>query len=83
MLKDFGYLKHNYKGRLVFNPNNPNLDNMTFQEHDWTDLYPFAEEYISDKCPPPKSDKALSITAYVDASHATDLVTCRSIILDM
>jgi hypothetical protein len=52
---------------------------MTFQTNNWTDLYPFAEEYMSDKCPIPKTDKELAITAYVDASHATDLVTRRSI----
>ena len=78
-LRLFGYLKHNHKARIVFDPTNPNLEALKFENHDWTDLYPFAEEYISDKCPIPKTEKELAITAYVDASHATDLTTRRSV----
>ena len=78
-LRIFGYLKHNNKARIVFDPSNPNLDAMSFQDHDWTDIYPFAEEYISNNLPTPKCEHAVSITAYVDASHATDLITRRSV----
>ena len=78
-LRIFGYLKHNNKARIVFDPSNPNLDAMNFQDHDWTDIYPFAEEYISNNMPTPKCEHAVSITAYVDASHATDLITRRSV----
>ena len=39
-LRIFGYLKHNYKGRIVFNPTSPYLDSMTFQTNDWTDYIP-------------------------------------------
>ena len=75
----FGYLKHHPKGQLVFDPTNPDLSEFEFQSHDWTDIYPNPQEYIPDDIPEPKTSHPLAITVFVDASHATDLVTRRSI----
>ena len=75
----FGYLKHNPTARLYFDPTNPDLSNYDFAEHDWTDIYPSPEEYIPDQILTPKIEEPLSISVYVDASHATDLITRRSI----
>ena len=76
---DVGYLKHNPTGRLLFDPTNPDLSCFNFQAHDWTDIYPQPEEYLPDHIPIPLTKYPLAITIYVDASHATDLVTRRSI----
>jgi hypothetical protein len=75
----FGYLKHNPKGRLLFDPNNPDLSKFEFQLHDWTDIYPFPQEALPDHIPVPRTPYPLAVTAYVDASHATDLITRRSV----
>jgi len=75
----FGYLKYNPKGRLVFDPTNPDLSKFEFQLHDWMDIYPEPEEHISDCMLVPRTPYPLAITAYVDASHATDLITRRSV----
>ena len=78
-LRLFGYMKYNPKGRLVFDPTNPDLSEFEFQSHDWTDIYPNPQEYIPDDVPEPRTSHPLAITVFVDASHATDLVTRRSI----
>jgi hypothetical protein len=75
----FGYLKHHPNARLLFDPTAPDLSPFEFKTHDWTDLYPSSEEYTPDYIPTPKTKTPLSITVYVDASHATDLVTRRSV----
>lgn len=80
-LRLFGYLKNNTKTRILFDPSNPNHDGIIFQqkEQEWIDLYPDAQEALPSDAPPPKSDQALRLTAYVDASHATDLTNRRSV----
>jgi len=77
-LRLFGYLKHNAKARLLFDPSDPNYDDVEFKEHDWERMYPDAEEYIPDKAPKPKTRK-VQITVHVDASHADCLQTRRSV----
>ena len=47
-------------------------------EHDWTEFYPDAEEEISHDMLEPKGRMA-RLTVYVDADHAHDQVTRRSI----
>jgi hypothetical protein len=78
-LRIFGYLKYHTKGRIMFDPSDPNYDNIDFGTHDWTDLYPDAAESISEKTPVSKNAKPLKLTVIVDASHASDLVTRRSV----
>ena len=77
-LRLFGYLKHHAKARLEFDPSDPNLEGLEFQDNDWTRLYPDAEEDLPDNAPTPKTRKVI-ITVYVDASHATCLETRRSV----
>ena len=47
-------------------------------EQSWTGLYPEAEELIPSDMLEPLS-KECTITCYVDADHARDKVTCRSV----
>jgi len=77
-LRIFGYLKHNTKARILFNAADFDLDCVEFEKHDWTDLYPGAKEAMPEDMPKPKTRK-VQITAILDASHATDLETRRSV----
>ena len=45
---------------------------------DWSELYPDAEEELPPNMPPPRG-RTVRITCYVDADHAHDQVTRRSI----
>jgi hypothetical protein len=63
----------------MFDPTSFNFENIEFQEQDWTDLYPDAQEDIPNDAPVPKNKKLLQISAFMDASHATDFVTRRSV----
>ncbi|MEM7375710.1 MAG: reverse transcriptase domain-containing protein, partial [Bacteroidota bacterium] len=77
-IKIFGYLKHKSKGRMVFDPRPLNYDQVKFEEHDWTDLYPFAMEHIPDVILITYNDFILELCIIVDASHADCDVTRRS-----
>ena len=77
VLRIFGYLKHHTKHRIKFDLGEPNYSGLKFLEHDWSDMYPNAEEDIPSDTPAPTTDP-VKITCYVDASHACDLVTRRS-----
>jgi hypothetical protein len=78
-LRRFGYLKHFLKAGIHLDFEPLNLSKIEFATNDWTDLYPDAEEYVSDKIPTPKNKVPLKINVMVDASHADDLVTRRSV----
>ena len=78
-LRIFGYLKHNDKAKVTFDPRDPELSRIEFIENEWTDIYPNAQEHLPDNMPTPAEMKELAITIYVDASHASDLVTRRSV----
>ena len=78
-LRIFGYLKHNARATIYFDPQPPNLEEIKFTENDWKDLYPDAEEACPDDMPEPLTKKEICITIIEDASHATDLVTRRSV----
>ena len=45
----FGHLRHHPKARTIYDPSPLNLEAIKFEDHDWTDLYPFAEEHIPEK----------------------------------
>ena len=49
-----------------------------FQEYDWTHHYRYAKEEWPPNMPKPITEEAY-ITVYIDASHANDLVTRRSV----
>ena len=46
--------------------------------YDWAELYPDAEEDIPEDAPPPQGNLA-TLTCYVDADHARDKVTRKSV----
>jgi hypothetical protein len=73
------YLKTFPKGRVIVDTTC--LDHPTYPVEDhqnWKDFYPDAEEEIPNDLPVPKGPKVRT-TVYVDADHAHDLVTRRSI----
>jgi hypothetical protein len=79
-IRIFGYPKYNAKGRILFDPTDPNYDDIDFPGHnDWTDLYPDAMEAIPEEAPTSKNKKLLKLTVIVDASHASDMITRRSV----
>jgi hypothetical protein len=75
----FGYLKHFQNAKLHLDPNPLDLSGIQFVQNDWKDLYPDAEEYVSDIIPQTFNKTPLQITIIVDASHADDLITRRSV----
>ena len=78
VIRMFGYLKHHQKHRIVFNNDPPNYDGITFLDHDWNEQYPDVTSDLPDDVPEGFSGTA-HITVYVDASHACDLITRRSV----
>src|SRR5687767_181619 len=76
----FGYLKQNAKGRLMIDINSPSVRDIidTNVEPDWTEFYPDAAENIPSERPEPLGSLC-TITTYVDADHARDQVTRRSV----
>ena len=78
LIRLFGYLKHHRKYKITFSSKAPNYEDFEFLTYDWTYHYRDA----CDEIPPdmPKSiTKEAHVTVYVDASHACDLVTRRSV----
>ena len=78
IIRVFGYLKHHKKYRIKIDPDPPNYNGLTFTDHDWTEIYDAAVEELPLDAPPAYVDEVY-ITVYVDASHACDLVTRRSV----
>ena len=73
------YLKTFPKGRIIVDTTYPDHSIYPIEDHpNWKDFYPDAEEEIPNDLPVPKGPKVRT-TAYVDADHAHDLVTRRSI----
>ena len=77
-IRIFGYLRHHPKARTIYDPCPLNLESIKFEDHDWTDLYPFAEEHIPEKALKPYNDHALDLTILIDASFASCDMTKRS-----
>jgi hypothetical protein len=73
------YLKTFPKERLIVDTTYPDHSIYPVEDHpNWKDFYPDAEEEISNDLPMSKGPKVW-MTVYVDAEHAHDLVTRRSI----
>ena len=68
----FRYLKYHYRNKLTFSPEDPRLNGIKFEEHEWDDIYPDAQEALLDKMPTPKTNK-IHITVLTDDSHGSDL----------
>ncbi len=73
------YLKTFPKGRVIVDTTYPDHSIYPVEDHpNWKDFYPDAEEEIPNDLPVSKGPK-VRMTVYVDADHAHDLVTRRSI----
>ena len=80
MCRVFGYLKQKPKGKIVVDVSHPSIrkEIVVDKGHDWLEFYPDAVEDIPSDRPKPKG-KLCSLTCYVDADHARDKLTRRSV----
>ena len=76
----FGYLKNFNKGQLFIDPRDNLLRNLGEKRmvENWDEFYPDAEEDLPPNMPKPLG-KMASISVMVDADHARDKVTRRSV----
>ena len=77
-IRIFGYLKWFLKKKVVINTTIPNVNNLKIEQYNWTEFYPHAIEEIPKDMPEPKG-KEVKLSSSFDASHASDLVTRRSV----
>ena len=78
MKRVFGYLKRMSKGRIIVDPHPMDLTRFDPQDFDWTEFYPDAVEEMPPNLPQP-SPLQMRVTIWLDADHAHDLVTRRSV----
>ena len=79
LMRVMGYLKKFRKGKLLIDPTNPKHEAFPYDDlNNWHELYPDAQEEIPTDAPEPKGPKQ-RITIWVDADHARDKVTRRSV----
>jgi len=76
----FGYLRKWNKGKIVIDIEDPPVRDevKVTSGQNWSEMYPDAVEDIPTDMPVPKGRTA-TVTAYVDADHARDKVTRRSV----
>ena len=79
LLHIFAYLKHKPKLQLIFSAQPPALPEVdfNFETDEFLDHYCGAEEELPPNMPEPRG-RAVDITAFVDASHASNKVNRRS-----
>ena len=79
MRQVFGYLKQYPHGKIIVNTTKPYHTIFHSEDyHSWNEFYPDAQEEIPHDLIEPKG-KSTRLTVYVDADHAHDLVTRRSV----
>ena len=66
------------KGKIVFDTSCPVHKQSEGDDHNWTEFHPDAKEESPPDMPEPKG-KPVRITVHLDADHAHDLVTRRSV----
>ena len=76
----FAYIKkHKDMGKLAYDSKNPEVDESAFNYNaDWKDFYGDVEEELPPKIPEPRGNVE-RISAFVDANHAGNVVTQRSL----
>ena len=75
----FGYLDSHPTGRVIIDPSYFDRSKFTItQDESWTEMYPDACEDLPTNVPEAKGKEA-RITVFVDADHARDKVTRRSV----
>ena len=73
------YVKTFHKGKILFDTSYADTSKYVSEKHEgWSEFYPDCEEEIPHDMPTPKG-KPVRLTVYVDADHAHDLVTRRSV----
>ena len=77
-LRMFGYLKNYPKYGITFTNAQHPLPDFEKVQVNWNEQYPGAFEEIPPNLPEPKGE-LVDIVVYVDADHATDLETRRSV----
>ena len=81
MVRVFGYLNKFKKGKIMIDTNYP--DHSGFKvtnSENWKEFYPDVEEMMqTGKSVPRTKGPPIQITVYVDADHAHDMVTQRSV----
>ena len=77
VLRVFAYLKQHKNSKLVFDYRQKDIPEEMFQQYDWTEMYPDAQEEIPEGMPEPLG-QSVRISVFADAAHADDLVTRRS-----
>ena len=77
-LRIFGYLKQLPHARLLVDPQPRDHTSTSFVDYDWTEFYPDATEELPPDMPPPRG-RPVQTTCYVDADHAHDTLTRRSV----
>lgn len=77
VLHIFAYLKHNPRSTMVFNDEEPDFQEERFTKADWSDTYGNIEEVVPPNAPEARG-KGVTMTCFVDASHAGCHVTRRS-----
>ena len=80
MKKVFGYLRNLPKGKILVDIKQPPIRNEVDikKVHDWTEFYPDAVEDIP-KDRPKARGELCTLTCFVDADHARDMVSRRSV----
>ncbi|MEM7375761.1 MAG: reverse transcriptase domain-containing protein, partial [Bacteroidota bacterium] len=78
VLRIFSYLRDHRRSRLVLDPKVQDWSDFEITAYDWEAQYPDAKETLPPNMPEPRG-KPIQTTFFVDAAHATDLATRRSV----
>jgi len=80
MHRVFGYLKYKQKGKILIDIGQPKVreDLGPAKDYDWLEFYPDAVECVPPDRPEPRG-KVVTLTCFVDADHARDQLTRKSV----
>ncbi|HEY9300451.1 MAG TPA: Ty1/Copia family ribonuclease HI, partial [Phormidium sp.] len=80
MIRVFGYLQYRPKGKILVDVGEPPVRQSIepTKDQDWMEFYPDAVEYVPPDRPKPRG-KLCTLTCFVDADHARDQLTRRSV----
>ena len=80
MHRVFGYLKYKQKGKILIDIGQPKVreDLGPAKDYDWLEFYPDAVECVPPDRPEPRG-KLVTLTCFVDAYHARDQLTRKSV----
>ena len=77
-IRVLGYLKGTSKAKIIYDGRRPDYSKYKVAQHFWGDIYPDAYEEIDESLPQPKGNK-VTLSVFVDADHARDVATRRSV----